>query len=408
MPVYEYVALGSTGKEVKGTINADNIRVARQKLRANGIFPTRIEEGKVSKTRSSRDVLNWFESGKLSTKSLAVTTRQLSTLVGSGIPLVESLQAVAEQTDYPVVKKTLVSVREKVEDGTALAKAMTAFPKAFPRLYVNMVASGEASGTLDSVFLNLADYLEAQLEMKRKVITALFYPCLMLFFCVGVIIVLLTYVVPSIVEIFKKQNAPLPWPTQLMIALSDGLLSYWPFILVVIILSFFGAKKYYQTPKGKSKVDHWLIRFPIIGKLYQRVYTARVSQTLSTLLASGVGLLTALDIVRNTVGNVHVVKALEEAKEGVQQGRSLAKEISKSGLFPQMLSQMIAVGEKSGRLEGMLEKAGQAYDREVNATLQGLTTLIEPMMIIGVGGIVFAIVMSVLLPMTNLMDVIQK
>jgi general secretion pathway protein F len=270
-----------------------------------------------------------------------------------------------------------------------------------------MVASGEASGTLDAVLENLASYYESQLELRRKISSALFYPILMFAFCTLVVIGLVAFVVPNIVGIYTKQRVSLPLPTQIVIGFSNLLTGYWWLILIAIFGSLYAIRRNYRTPKGRERFDSILLRLPVYGQIYRKIATARVATTLGTLLSSGVELLTALDIVKNIVGNVHLQRALEEARDGVREGRSLAKEISKSGYFPNLFAQMSAIGEKSGRLEVMLSKAGDAFSKEVNATVSGLTSLIEPIMIIVLGGIVFFIVISVLMPMTGMMKMVQ-
>jgi general secretion pathway protein F len=407
MPIFEYVAVDANGKERKGTMDAESERAARQKLRSQAFFPTSIREGKAASNDKANDIKRYFVSSRVSTKDLAVATRQLSTLVGAGLPLVSALQGLAEQTESITLKGAVVDVREAVEEGSSLAKALAKFPKIFPALYVNMVASGEASGTLDTVLDNLADYLEAQLALRREITSALLYPILMLFICTAVVAALFIYVVPRIVEIFKKQGAELPLPTKVMIAISDFLVAYWPLVVVTFIGIVFLARWYYKQPQGRSVVDKLLLRIPIFGPLYLKISTARFAQTLGTLLSSGVGLLAGIDITKNIVGNVHLVAALEAARDGVREGKSLARELGRSGYFPSMLSQMIAVGEQSGELEQMLNKAGKAYENEVNATLSGLTSLLEPLMMIGVGAVVLCIVISVLLPMADLIRVVQ-
>jgi general secretion pathway protein F len=407
MPVFQYTAINPTGKAIKGTVDADSIRAARQKLRTQNIFPTQIVEAREASKAKSKDVKNIFSLDRVSTKKLAVATRLLATLSGAGLPLVAALQALSEQVDSPELRRIVLDIRERVEQGSSMAKALAAYPKVFPRLYTNMVASGEASGTLDGVLFNLAEYYEAQIELKRKVTSALFYPVLMLGFCVLVVIGLVTFVVPSIVEIFIKQKITLPLPTQIVIAFSNFLIGYWWLLIAIGTGAVVGSIRYYKTPKGRLKFDEWLLRLPLVGNIYKKVTTARVAITLGTLLGNGVELLSAIDIVKNIVGNVHMAKALEEARDGVREGRSLAKELSRSGYFPNLLCQMIAIGERSGKLEEMLQKAGDAFSKEADATITGLTTLIEPLMIMMLGVIVFAIVISVLLPMTELMKVVQ-
>jgi general secretion pathway protein F len=407
MPVYEYVALNPTGKKIKGSLEADSIRAARQKLRVQNIFPTEIKESLKEAATKSQDVKKLFKSDRVSLKELTVATRLLATLSSAGLPLVSALLALSDQVDSQVLKRVVVDIKERVEQGSSLAKALGAYPKVFPRLYINLVASGEASGTLDSVLENLADYYEAQLELKRKVSTALFYPILMFVFCILVVIVLVTFVVPNIVEIFIKQNVKLPLPTRCVIFISDIFIGYWWLILMGAVGLFYYIKHSYSTPKGRAWFDKRFLTLPKFGTIYRKVSTARVATTLSTLLNGGVEVLAALDIVKNIVGNTHLQKALEDARDGVKEGRSLAKELSKSGYFPNLLSQMVAIGEKSGKLEAMLMRAGKTFSNEANASIAGLTTLLEPMIMIFLGGIVFIIILAVLLPMTELMQIVQ-
>lgn len=408
MPAYEYTALDTRGRQVKGTIDADSVRSARQRLRSQGIFPTELREGAATPADRTRDVKLYFQSNRVSLKDLAVATRQLGTLVGAGLPLVEALAALSEQTENITLKRIVVDVREDVEQGSAFATSLGKFPRAFPRLYVNMVAAGEASGTLDAVLANLADYLESQLALRRQINSALMYPALMLVICTAVIIGMFVFVIPRIVDIFQKQGAVLPLPTQAMIAISNFMIGYWWLIALVIIGAGVGIKAYHRDPNGRSQIDRLLLKLPIFGPIYTKIATARTARTLSTLLSSGVNLLIGLDIARNIVNNVHVAKAIEDARDGVREGRSLAKELSKSGIFPTMLGQMIAVGERSGELEAMLGKASVSYENEVDATLSGLTSLLEPLLMIVVGAIVLVIVISVLLPMVDLISVVQQ
>jgi type II secretory pathway component PulF len=269
-----------------------------------------------------------------------------------------------------------------------------------------MVASGEASGKLDTVVTSLAEYLETQLELRRKLISALIYPTVMLIFCLLVVSGLLAFVVPQIVEIFTKQGAVLPMPTRIMIAISDMLVYYWYLIGAIIALLAYSLFKFYLSSKGRSIADRALIKMPVIGQLYVKVLTARITRTLSTLLASGVGLLESLEMSKNVVGNVHFRDAMRAAREGVTEGRSLSRELARSGLFPPVVCQMIGVGERSGRLEEMLATAGTTYEKDAAASIAGLTSLVEPLMIIVLGGVVLLIVVSILLPLTDLMDLV--
>jgi general secretion pathway protein F len=245
------------------------------------------------------------------------------------------------------------------------------------------------------------------MELRRKISGALFYPILMFGFCILIVIGLVTFVVPNIVEIFVKQKITLPLPTQIVIFASNAITGYWWAMILAIALTLSLIKYYYGQPKGRAWFDSKLLRAPLYGEIYRKIATARVAATLGTLLNGGVELLTALDIVKNIVGNTHMKKALEDARDGVREGRNLGKELSKSGYFPNLLSQMVSIGEKSGKLETMLAKAGKAFSSEVNASIAGLTSLIEPLMMIVLGGIVFAIVISILMPMMQLMQAVK-
>ncbi len=405
MPVFEYNAISVNGKKIKGNLEAENIRIARQKLKTRGVYATEIKETSGENVNKKGEI-NFFKN-KISLKDLAVLTSQEATLINAGLPLVSALQALTDQTESRTIKRILTDVKEDVEQGNAFHKALAEFPKAFPKLYVNMIESGEASGKLDSILENLSRYLEGQLSLRRQVTSSLFYPCLMFVFCILVVMGLLAFVVPSIVEIFQKQGGTLPLPTRIVVGISDMIIGYWWLFILSFLMLFIGIKKYYQTENGKSKIDLLLIKFPIFGKLYTKVATARIASTIGTLFAGGVHLLTCLDIAKNIVSNIHFRTALEQARDGVEKGKSLSGELSKSGLFPPLLSHMIAVGEKSGQLEQMLTKAAAAYENEVKTTLAAMTSLIEPLMIIGLGGIVFSIVISILMPMVSMIDLIQ-
>lgn len=407
MPVYEYTALESSGRKTKGTVEADSIRAARQKLRSQSVFPTDIKESLNASRGQSKDVKYLFGGDRVTTKQLTVATRLLATLSNAGLPLISALLSLSEQESSANFKRIIVDIKEKVEQGSSLAKAMSGYPKVFPRLYVNMVASGEASGALDTALENLADYYEAQLELRRKVTNALMYPILMFAFCIAVVIVLVALVVPNIVEIFIKQNINLPLPTQIVIALSDFLIGYWWLLIIFTLGIALYVKRAYESTAGRAWFDKTFLVLPIYGTIYRKVSTARIASTLATLLGGGVQLLSALDIVKNIIGNVHMRSAVEEARDGVKEGKSLARELSKCGYFPELLSQMIAIGEKSGNLEPMLQKAGKTFSNEANSSISGLTTLLEPLMIMFLGAIVFSIVISVLLPMVELMQIVQ-
>ena len=407
MPSFQYSAIDASGKKTNGYIDADSVRAARQQLRSKKIFPTEIVETSEKKKASTGDVLQYLKRDSVSTQEITIATRQLATLVNAGMPLVSALKALAEQTESVNLTRVLIDVREKVEQGSSLAKALNSHPRTFPRLYINMVESAEAAGNLASVLEKLAEHYEDQLELGRKIKSAMLYPILMLVVCGLVILIMFIFVIPKIVDMFQKQGVKLPFITRLMIFISDALISYWWVIIAVGVLTYAGIKAYYRTKKGRMKIDALKLKLPIYGPAYRKICTARVAQTLSTLLNSGVQLLAAMDICKRIVGNYVVEEALESAKDGVREGRSLAKELQKSGIFPTLLSHMIAVGEQSGELESMLEKVGKAYKTEVDTVLKGMTTIIGPIMLIVVGGLVCAIVFAILLPMLDLLDALK-
>ncbi len=406
MPVYEYQGIDKSGKNTKGTIDAESERSARQKLRGLSIYPTSVKEAFDVANKKSKDVLQYFQSNKLSTKDLSIATRQLATLIGAGLPLVTALSSLSNQAESPILKRIATDVKENVQEGESLSKSLDKFPKSFPKLYINMVAAGEAAGNLHGVLEDLADYLEAQVALKSKIRSALMYPVVMMIVCFLVIALLFIFVIPNIVEIYTKQGAILPLPTQIMIGISDFLKNYWWSIPIFAFLLISLIRWYYKTSQGRSNIDRLLMKLPVFGPTYLKINTARVAQTLGTLLNSGVQLLKAMDITKKIISNIHIVEALENAKEGVREGKSLAQELSKSNLFPSMLMQMISVGEQSGELESMLDRAGTAYEKEVNSTVESLTSIMEPVLMVIVGGIVLCIVISVLLPMADLIEVI--
>lgn len=404
MPVFEYKALTQNGRQTKGLIDADSIRSARLKLKQQGIYPTSLLETRQREKIRGTTTIFEFRRGKVSATQLGLATRQLSTLVGAGMPLVEALRALADQVDDEYIKRVIGEVSDRVNEGTTMADALKSYPRIFPRLFVNMVASGEASGSasFEIVLERLADLLESQAALRRKIMAALTYPILMLFLCLGVVILLLAFVVPQITAIFKEQKATLPVPTRIVIALSNFAQDYWWAIIAAIIFVALGLKKYAATAAGRKRLDALKLRLPIFGAIHLKVATSRFARNLGTLLGSGVEILTALSIVKNIIGNVLLENAIESASEGVREGKSLAAELARANLFPRMLIHMISIGEKTGKLESMLGRAANAYDSEVNAVVTGLTALLEPILIFFLAGIVGVILASVMLPMLEM------
>ena len=408
MAVYVYKALNERGRQIKGVIDADSVRGARRKLKAKGIYPTSLEEGRTRETKSfSLNNITANRGPKLSTAQLAVLTRQFSTLVAAGMPLVEALKALSEQIDQTALRTVIADVTDRVNEGSTLAEALREHPGIFPRLYVNMVSSGESSGSLDMVLLRLADLLESQAGLRRKILSALTYPVLMVVLCCSVIMLLLGYVVPQITTIFEDQGATLPLPTRIIIAMSDFVQSYWWLLIGLLIVGVVSLRSYGKTERGRRKIDRVLLRLPIIGALKLKIATSRLARNLGMMLASGIELLTAMGIAKNIIGSITLEEAVEEAREGVREGKSLAGELKNSGQFPKLLIHMVAIGEKTGQLENMLQRAADAYESEVDTVINGFTSILEPVLIIFLAGIVGAILAAVMLPMMEMTSLVR-
>ncbi len=407
MAVYEYTALSEKGRKVKGHVDAESVRAARVRLKKQGIYPTTLEESQSKKVSKTKDVGAYFQRQGVSSAALGIVTRQLATLSAAGMPLVEALKNLADQVDQPRLKTVIASIADRVNEGSTFAESIRQHPKVFPPLYGNMVASGEASGTLDLVLERLADLLETDAQLKRKVLAALAYPVLMMILCFGVVILLLAYVVPKLTVIFEEHKAALPLPTEIVIAASDFVKSYWWLIFALIVGSVVLFNRYAATKLGRIKIDGMKLRLPLIGPLLTKVAAARFSQTLGTMLSSGVELLSALNIVKNIVGNVVLKEAIEHVSEGVREGKGLSRELERTKLFPRLLTQMVSIGERTGQLDKMLLRAASNYESELNAIVAGLTAILNPILILFLAGVVGMILISVMLPMLEMTSLVK-
>jgi general secretion pathway protein F len=404
MPVYAYKGLDSRGKNVSGTIDAENERIGRIKLRKSGVFPTSLKpEGRSGFSFSGGNKISFLN--KVKVNDLANMTRQLATLMGANIPLVGALGALQDQLDHPILKKSISRIKEKVVEGQRLADAMKQEKNIFNDLYIHMIRAGEASGALEEVLSRLADFTEYQAKLKSKISGAMIYPIIMSVIGVGIMIYLLTSVVPQIAGVFADSDSILPLPTRVVLFLSDTVQNYWYFIIGGAFLLFFLFKKYAASEKGSYQIDVILLKLPVIGTLVRKIAISRFARTLATLLKSGVQLLTALDIVKYVVGNKVLSNAIETAKDSIREGESVADPLKRSGHFPPMIIHMIAVGEKTGSIESMLERVADSYDDEVDAAVGGLTSLLEPLMIIVMGGMVGGVVAAVMLPILQMSDI---
>jgi len=400
MPVYKYKAIDESGKTVQGVIDAESPKGATEKLKRQGVFLSSLHEAKESRSRS----FNPFKGIKIS--ELAVTTRQFSTLISAGLPLEASLSALSEQTEDARLGQVLSQVKERVSEGSSLANSLGEHKDVFSDLYINIVRAGEASGTLDIVLLRLADFLETQAALTSRVRGALIYPMFMFFIGGGVLFFTMTYVIPRIAKIFEESQSSLPLMTLILIKISDFLNNYILFILLFVIILVFAAIRFNRTERGKMFFDRLMLKVPVFGKLTSMVVISRFTRTLGTLLSSGIPLLDALEIGEAVMGNKVYGKTLEEVRVNVREGASLAQPLKESGVFPPLVTRMIAVGEQTGEMEAMLSKVADIYDQQVETMVSTLTSLLEPVMIVIIGAVMAFIVFAVLLPIFNLTSTI--
>ncbi len=337
---------------------------------------------------------------------MAVLTRQLATLLRAGIPLSECLQALVEQTTSQTLRQTLSDVRTKVNEGTALGDALAAHKKHFSDLYVNMVRAGEAAGNLEQVLARLAIFMDGQVRLKGKVTSALVYPIVMAVVGIGITGMLMVVVVPKVTQIFADMGKALPWNTRLLIWTSDLAASYWWLMILLGVGASFLFKWWKKTPTGRSRLDRFYLRLWVVGPLVRMVAISRFARTMGTMLEAGVPLLRTLEIVRSILGITVLMKIIDRAGEAIREGGSIAEPLAASGQFPPIVTRMIAVGERSGQLEAMLENVADAYETEVDLRVQRLTTLMEPLIILLMGGIVGFIVMSILLPILDMNEMV--
>lgn len=408
MPAFEFHGLSRAGKEIKGVRDADSEKALRALLKREGIFLTRVGKGpkKGQGLLSTEvDIGQYFE--KVKPLDVAIFTRQLATLVRAGIPLVEALAATAEQTEKPKLRKILGQLRQDVSEGSSLAAAVNKHPEAFTPVFPNMIRAGEASGTLDAVLLRLAEFTESSVKLRQKISSAMMYPIVMVGLGGLILVGLFVYVIPQITQIFEDTGAELPVLTRLLIAFSGLLRGYWWLMIIVGIGGVYFFRRWKKTPKGHAKLDRFLLKAPIVGALILMIGTSRFTRTLATLLRSGVPLLTALDITKNVLGNQSLINVVAEAQVIVKEGGNLADPLKRSGFFPPLVTHMIAVGERSGALEEMLTVVSDAYETQVENRISGLTSLLEPVMIVGMGITIAIIVFAVLMPILQLNEFVQ-
>jgi type IV pilus assembly protein PilC len=397
MPQFEYRGTSRSGEQVSGTRAAPSREALDALLRREQITPTRIvEKGREIAIPKPKVV------GKVSAKELAIFTRQFSVMIDAGLPLVQCLEILATQQENKGFAKALSGVRSSVESGSTLANALRQYPKIFDDLYTNMVEAGETGGILDTILQRLSGYIEKAVKLKRAVQSALIYPVAVITIAGGVIFLLLWKVVPIFATLFAGLGVDLPLPTRIVIGLSTAIGKLAVPLILTMIAAGYGLKKYYETPAGKMQIDTLVLKIPILGNLMRKIGVARFTRTLGTLITSGVPMLEALDITARTSGNAVIEKAILEVRKAVESGRTIVDPLRETGVFPNMVTQMIGVGEQTGALDAMLQKIADFYEDEVDAAVGDLLTAMEPMMILFLGIVVGGVVISMYLPLFSL------
>ncbi len=399
---YQYKVRDKSGNLVTGTLVADNERLVLERLREMGYTP--LEVGKEKKGLNLE--IN-IRPAKIKLKEVAIFSRQFATMVNSGLPILRALSILSEQVSNKELAKTLVAVRNDVEQGASLSGAMAKFPKAFNDLYIAMVKSGETGGMLDDVLLRLADVLEREVHLRQKIKSAMTYPVAVVALVVLIMSAMLLFVVPQFKSIYTQLGGTLPLPTRVLLMASDAVKKYWYVFIFVTFVMVFLFRRYKKTDKGRANLDAIKLKIPIFGTLFHKTALSRFSSTAGMLLRSGVPILQALDIVADTVNNAVMSRAVVDVQASVREGESIAKPLARHAVFPPMVVQMLAVGEETGQVDTMLDKVAKFYDQEVEAAVDALTSLIEPLLIAIIGGAVGAAVIALYMPMFNIIKLIQ-
>lgn len=407
MPVYTYRGIDLKGKTKKGLIEADNIRTAKEKLRSMDIYILDIKET----SETTRDIFSRIKKirllKKITGEEILNFTTQLSSLLKSGIPLYEALSAILEQTGDVKFKSVVSSLKDSINEGSSLADALEKHRDVFSELYINMIRAGESSGALEIVLERLADYMESQSNVRRKVLTAMIYPAMITTVMLIVIWVLMSFVIPRISKIFEDVGQSLPIYTRILISISGFLSEWWYLTILFVGIVVYGIRRYAKTRNGKRRFDLIKLKFPIFGSLYQKLVIARFSKTLATLLKNGVPIVRALDIVKRIVNNVWIEETIDRAKEVVEGGGALHIALKESPYFPPILIRMIAIGERSGELENMLEMVAKNFEAQIEVATNALTSILEPVLIVIMAGIVFFLIISIVMPIFQLNQLVR-
>jgi len=399
---FDYKVRDRSGALVTGQLVGDSETLVLARLREMGMTPVEVKKH----VEGLRMEIN-LRPGHVKLKQIAIFCRQFATMVNSGLPILRALAILGDQTESKELAKVLVAVRTEVEQGSSLSAAMAKHPKAFNNLFVSMIRAGETGGVLDDVLLQVASQIEKEVELRRKIKSAMTYPIVVLALVVLIMAAMLLFIVPQFETIYATLDSKLPLPTRILLGVSRGLRTYWYMVLGMGFGGWFGLKRFKKTEAGRARVDAIKIKVPVFGPLFHKVALARFASTGGMLLRAGVPILQALDIVKDTVDNKVISKAVDDVKGSVREGESIAKPLSKHSVFPPMVVQMMAVGEETGAVDTMLDKVSEFYNNEVTAAVDALTSLIEPLLIAVIGGAVGAAVVALYMPMFNIINLVQ-
>ncbi len=409
MPVYKYKGVNRKGRSVAGLQDADNPKALKEFLRGKGTFLSEFGEAQDKGKEAAEGHRGRFSLfGGVKSRDVSEVTRQLATLLRASIPVVDAFSAVSRQVENPRFQRILNEVRRSITEGNSLAGALGEHPKVFSSLYVNMVRAGETSGTLDLVFDRLADFMESQVRLRSKLTGTMIYPLIMMIMGFGVVSLLMIFVIPRLTAIFDDMGGQLPTVTLVMIAISEFFQHYWWGIFGGMGVVGWLFNRFRNSETGRPRWHRFVLRAPLFGSLIRMVAVSRFAGTLGTLLSSGVPIITALDIVKNVLGNVILEDVVEDAKAAVKEGASLAEPLKQSGQFPPMVVHMISVGEQSGELEPMLDNIANAYEAQIDSRITVMTSLLEPLMIVSMGVVVGLIVFAVLMPMLQMNEILSQ
>jgi len=402
MPVYQWVGTNLKNETRKGEMEAANEAIVRSNLMRLKITPNKIKK----KPKDLFENVSWLQP-KVKDKEVILFARQFSTMIDAGLPIIQCLEILHTQQANKTFKRMLKEIKEQVEGGATLAEALKKFPKHFDDLFVNMIAAGEAGGILDAILRRLAAYMEKAAKLKSQVKGAMTYPIVTLIIAVLVLGIILVFVIPVFEEMFADFGGELPLPTQIVVRASEIVKTKIVYIIIGIIILGFTLRKFYATEKGQDMTDDLMLKIPVIGELLRKVAVAKFTRTMGTMLASGVAILEALDIVAKTAGNRTVERAIYDVRSGIAEGRTMADPLQESGVFPAMVCQMISVGESTGALDAMLEKIADFYDEEVDQAVENLTSLIEPFMLVFLGVTIGGLVVAMYLPIFKMAGAIS-